>query len=133
MSPAARSRRYFDLILATDASTISDAARAVSYLEEISPQLRGCAILDGDGEVLAASGDVDAWGGPSRELVAAIDAAGGEPAAHAHISTPDGEAFCVREGSLVGVAVGERLTLASLMIFDMRSVLRDLAGGKGPS
>ena len=117
--------------MATGASTISDAARGISYLEEISPQLRGCAILTDGGEVLAASGDPDAWAGPSRDLVAAIDAAGGEQAAHAHISTPDGEAFCVREGDLVGVAVGERLTLASLMIFDLRSVLRDLAGAGG--
>jgi hypothetical protein len=115
--------------LATGASTISDAARAVSYIEEISPQLRGCAVLGAEGDVLAASGDVDAWSAPARELVAAIDAAGSEPAAHAHISTPDGEVFCVREAGLVAVAVGERLTLASLMIFDLRSVLRDLAAG----
>jgi hypothetical protein len=115
--------------LPAGASTIADAARSVSYVEEISPQLRGCAILTEDGEVLAATGEVDAWAEPSRELIAAIDAAGGEPAAHSHISTPDGEAFCVREAGLVAVAVGERLTLASLMIFDLRSVLRDLAVG----
>jgi len=119
--------------LAAGASTISDAARSVSYIEEISPQLRGCAILTEDGEALAASGDVDAWAAPARELVAAIDSVGGEPAAHAHISTPDGEAFCVREAGLVAVAVGERLTLASLMIFDLRSVLRDLAAGTPPA
>ncbi len=115
--------------MAAGASTIADAARSVSYIEEISPQLRGCAILDADGEVLAATGDVDAWAAPSRDLIAAMDSAGDEPAAHAHISTRDGEAFCVREGGLVAVAVGERLTLASLMIFDLRSVLRDLAAG----
>lgn len=113
--------------MAAGASTISDAARALSYVEEISPQLRGCAILAADGEVLAATGDVDAWATPARELIAAIDAAGAEPAAHAHISTPDGEAFFVREAGLSAVAVGERLTLASLLIFDLRSVLRDLA------
>ena len=37
------------------------------------------------------------------------------------------EAFAVREGDLAMVAVTERFTLASLMIFDMRAVLRDLA------
>jgi hypothetical protein len=115
--------------LAAGASTISDASRGVSYIEEISPQLRGCAILDEGGKVLAATGDADAWAGPSRELIAAMDSAAEGPAAHAHISTPEGEAFCVREGKLVAVAVGERLTLASLMIFDLRSVLRDLAAG----
>ena len=39
-----------------DAATLTDPDRALSYLEEISPQMRGCAILTEDGEVLAASG-----------------------------------------------------------------------------
>jgi hypothetical protein len=110
-----------------DAPTLSDAGRAVAYLEEISPQMRGCAILEGGEEVLAASGDADAWGEAARGLLAAADAAGGEPVAHTHVATGDGEAFCVREGPLVAVAVTERFTLASLMLFDMRITLRELA------
>ena len=110
-----------------DAPTLSAAGRAVGYLEEISPQMRGCAILSETGEVLAASGDLDRWGEAGRELVAAADAASGEPVAHAHVATGDGEAFCVREGGLVAVAVAERFTLASLMLFDMRTALRELA------
>jgi hypothetical protein len=110
-----------------DAPTLSDADRAVSYLEEISPEMRGCAILSDGGEVLAASGDSDRWGEAGRDLVAAADAAGGEPVAHAHVATGDGEAFCVREGCLTAVAVTERFTLASLMLFDMRTTLRQLA------
>ena len=58
---------------------------------------------------------------------AAADAAGGEPVAHAHVATGDGEAFCVREGPYVAVAVTERFTLSSLMIFDIRIALRQLA------
>jgi len=110
-----------------DAPTLSDAGRAVSYLEEISPQLRGCAILSDDGEVLAASGDIERWGDAGRELIMAADGAAGEPVAHAHVATGDGEAFCVRERGLVAVAVAERFTLASLMLFDMRIALRELA------
>ncbi len=111
-----------------DAPTLSDAARAVSYLEEISPEMRGCAILSEGGEVLAASGEEsDRWGEAGRDLVAAADAAGGQPVAHAHVATGDGEAFCVREGGLTAVAVTERFTLASLMLFDMRTTLRQLA------
>jgi hypothetical protein len=112
---------------AVDAPTLSDASRAVSYLEEISPEMRGCAILSEGGEVLAASGDSDPWGEAGRDLVAAADAAGGEPVAHAHVATGDGEAFCVRESGLTAVAVTERFTLASLMMFDMRNTLRQLA------
>jgi hypothetical protein len=111
-----------------DAPTLSDAGRAVAYLEEISPQMRGCTILAEDGEPLAASDDnIERWGEVGRELIAAADAAGGEPVAHAHVATGDGEAFFVREGGLSAVAVTERFTLASLMLFDMRTTLRELA------
>ena len=63
--------------------------------------------------------------------MAAADAAGDEPASHVHVATEDGEAFAVRHEGLVMVAVAERFTLASLMIFDMRAVLRDLAKDGG--
>jgi hypothetical protein len=110
-----------------DAPTLSDAGQAVAYLEEISPQLRGCAILSDRGEVLAASGDdPERWGSAARDLLTAADAAQDEPVAHAHVATGEGEAFCVREGTLAAVAVTERFVLASLMIFDLRSVLREL-------
>jgi len=114
-----------------DAPTLSDAGRAVAYLEEISPQVRGCAILSEEGKVLAASGNRKRWGEAGQDLMAAADAAGGEPAAHVHVATGDGEAFCVREGGLVAVAVAERFTLASLMLFDMRIALRELAQRAG--
>jgi hypothetical protein len=110
-----------------DAPTLSDAGRAVSYLEEISPQMRGCAILTEGGVMLAASDNPDRWEEAGRELVAAADAAGGDPVAHAHVATGDGEAFCVRESGLIGVAVTDRFALASLMFFDMRIALRELA------
>jgi hypothetical protein len=110
-----------------DAPTLSDAGRAVTYLQEVSTEMRGCAILSADGEVLAASGDTERWGEAGRELISAADAAGGEPVAHAHVATGDGEAFCVREGGLVAVSVADRFTLASLMLFDMRNALHELA------
>ena len=92
--------------------------------------MRGCAFLGADGEVLAASrDDPGAWGAAALDLLAAADAAGGEPASHAHVATGDGEAFCVRDGDLAAVAVTDRFALASLMFFDLRAALRDLAGG----
>jgi hypothetical protein len=116
-----------------DAPPLTDAAEAVSYLEEISPEMRGCAVLSEGGEVLASSGSADEWGEAGRDLVAAADAAGGEQVAHAHVATGDGEAFCVRESGLVAVAVTERFTLTSLMLFDMRITLRRLAGARAGS
>jgi hypothetical protein len=117
-----------------DAPTLSDAGRAVSYMEEISPEMRGCAILAGDGRMLAASGDPEGWGDAAEELIAAADSAGDEAVAHAHVATGDGEAFLVREAGLVAVAVTERFVLASLMTFDLRIALRQLAvAGVGES
>ena len=93
----------------------------------MSADLRGCALLDSAGRVLAATGEAERWQAAASDLLAAADEAGDEPASHVHVATEDGEAFAVREGGLAMVAVTERFTLASLMIFDMRAVLRDLA------
>jgi hypothetical protein len=108
------------------------AARATAYLMEISPEMRGCAVLSAEGEVLSASGDDPArWQDPARETIEAVDRAGEEPASHAHIASGDAEVFVVREGGLIAVAVTERFALASLVLFDLRIALRDLAGGEG--
>ena len=53
--------------------------------------------------------------------------AGGDRAESVHVGTEDGEVFAVRHGELAMVAVSERFTLASLMLFDMRMALRELA------
>ena len=102
------------------------AEAAVTRMREMSADLRGCAVLDSGGRALAASGDPEAWAEAGGALLEAADAAGGEAAAHVHVGTEDGEAFGVRHGDLAMVAVADRFTLASLMIFDMRAVLRDL-------
>ena len=100
----------------------------------MSADLRGCAILGEEGSALAASGDPGQWAGAGAELLAAADACGDEPATRVHVGTEDGEAFAVRHGGLAIVAVADRFTLASLMLFDMQAVLRDLvasANGAG--
>jgi hypothetical protein len=107
---------------------IEAAEAAVARLREMSADLRGCALVTPDGDVLAATGEADRWGPAAAELLSAADSAGDETASHVHVATEDGEAFAVRENGVAMVAVAERFALASLMIFDMRAVLRDLAG-----
>jgi hypothetical protein len=107
------------------------AEASVARLREMAVDLRGCALLNAEGEVLAATGEADQWAGGAAELLAAADAAGGEPASHVHVATEDGEAFAVRHEGLAMVAVAERFTLASLMVFDMRAILRDLVREAG--
>ncbi len=105
------------------------AASALAYLTEMSPDLRGGAILGPDGMVLAASDSPNRWREDAAALLEAADRAGTEPVEQVHIATEQGEVFALRHAGLAAVAVSERFALASLMFFDMRSVLRDLAAG----
>ncbi len=115
---------------ATDARSGEGAEQALAYLAEMSPDLRGAVILD-SGEVLAATGSADRWGEGGLALLEVADDAGGEPVQQLHIATEQGEVFAVRSEGLAAIAVTERFALASLMLFDLRSILRDLAPGRG--
>jgi predicted regulator of Ras-like GTPase activity (Roadblock/LC7/MglB family) len=113
---------------ATPEVASGDAAEAaLAFLGEMSLDLRGAAILGSDGSVLAAAGEHDRWQEDAAALFAVADRAGGEPAEQVHVATEQGEVFALRHAGLGAVAVTERFALASLMFFDMRSTLRDLA------
>jgi hypothetical protein len=110
------------------------AEAALAYLTEMSPDLRGGAILAGDGAVLAASDQPNRWREDVAALLEIADRAGDEPVEQTHIATEQGEVFALRHAGLTAVAVTDRFALASLLFFDMRAVLRDLAvGGDGRS
>lgn len=107
------------------------AEGALAYLTELSPDLRGAAILGPQGDVLAASGDPERWREDAAKLFEVADRAGEEPVEQVHIGTEQGEVFAIRHAGLAAVAVTDRFALASLTFFDMRSLLRDLASGGG--
>lgn len=111
----------------SEAISAEAADGALAYLVEMSPDLRGAAILDSQGAVLAASSDSGRWREDALALLEVADRAGGEPVEQIHIATEQGEVFALRHAGLTAVAVTERFALASLMLFDMRSVLRELA------
>lgn len=114
----------------TSAAVSGDAAEsALAFLAEMSLDLRGAAILDSAGSVLAASGDAARWGEDAAALFEVADRAGDEPVEQVHVGTEQGEVFALRHAGLAAVAVTERFALASLTFFDMRSLLRDLAAG----
>ena len=118
---------------ATRAPGEPEAAAALARFQEMSADLRGAAIIGAAGDVLAATGDREAWSKAGSELLAAADAAARGRAVRAHVGTEDGEAFALRDAELAIVAVAERFTLASLMLFDMRAVLRDLRAPLAPA
>ncbi len=105
------------------------AERALAFLNEMSPDMRGAAILGEDGSVLAASGDPNRWREDAAALFAAADRSDEEPVEQIHIGTEQGEVFALRHAGLAAVAVTERFALASLLLFDMRALLRELAAG----
>jgi len=114
----------------TSEAVSPEAARgALAFLTEMSPDLRGAAILDRDGAVLAASSQPERWREDAATLLGVADSAGEEPVDRLHIATEQGEVFAVRHAGLAVVAVTDRFALASLLLFDMRSLLRDLADG----
>lgn len=113
---------------ATTAPSSESAEAALAFLAEMSPDLRGAAILGPDGVALAAtSGEPERWAEDAATLLAAADAAEGVPIEQAHIATEQGEVFAIRNEGLAAVAVTERFALASLLLFDLRSMLRELA------
>ncbi len=122
----------FTQVMDASAATVpsgESAEAALAFLGEMSPDLRGAAILGPDGRVLAASGEEpERWGEDAAALFALADAAEGTPVEQIHIATEQGEVFAIRNRGLSAVSVTERFALASLMLFDMRSMLRELAG-----
>jgi len=114
---------------ATTGAISGEAAEgALAYLTEMSLDLRGAAILGPGGEVLAASSDPERWRDDAAALFEVADRAGDEPVEQIHIGTEQGEVFALRHAGHAAVAVAERFALASLTFFDMRTMLRDLAG-----
>src|SRR5215204_706060 len=97
------------------------AEGALAYLYEMSPDLRGAAILARDGSALAASGEAARWEEDALALLNVADGAGEEPVEQIHIGTEQGEVFALRHAGLGAVAVTDRFALASLLLFDLRS------------
>lgn len=104
-----------------------EAERALAFLDQMSPDLRGAAVLDSSGAALAASGEPERWTEDARALFEVADRAGGEPVEQVHIGTEQGEVFALRHEGLAMIAVTDRFALASVLLFDMRSLLRELA------
>jgi len=115
---------------AATAPSDESAEAALAFLAEMSPDLRGAAIIGPEGEVLAATGEEpERWAEDAQALFAVADAAEGVTVEQVHIATEQGEVFAIRNEGLAAVAVTDRFALASLLLFDLRSVLRELASG----
>jgi hypothetical protein len=93
---------------------------ALGYLRELSADIRAGVVLDPAGALLAGP---DELAGSARDLLAA--AAG---AREIHVTTADGAVFAARSPSHAVVVVTGRFALPSLIRYDLKLVLGDLAG-----
>jgi hypothetical protein len=97
---------------------------AIDYLRELSADIVAGVVLAPDGALLA---------GPEHLHEAARDLMAGAPAAEElHVSTADGAVFAARSPQHALVVVCGRLALPSLIRYDLRLVLADLAGSPRP-
>lgn len=93
---------------------------ALDYLRELSADIRAGVVLDPQGALLAGAEDLVE---PARDL---LKAAG--DAAELQVTTADGAVFAARDERHVIAVVCGRFALPSLIRYDLRLVLGDLAG-----
>ena len=93
---------------------------ALDYLRELSADIRAGVVLDPKGGLLAGP---ESLAEPARDL---FKAAG--DATELHVTTADGGVYAARsDGHAIAVVCG-RFALPSLIRYDLRLVLADLAG-----
>ena len=97
---------------------------ALDYLRELSADIRSGVVFDPGGALLAGP---DGLADPARDLLAAAG-----NAEEIHVTTADGAVFAARSDEHALVVVCGRFALPSLIRYDLRLVLADLAGGERP-
>ncbi len=108
---------------------------ALDYLAALSTDIRAGVLLDDTGSVVAYCGFGDDSAARLGELALELFSRAQEAAppemgavAQVEVTSLDGGVFAVRRGSRVLAVVTGRFALASLMFYDLRSVLTDLEG-----
>lgn len=111
-------------------------ADALTELTELSSQVEDAAILGESGFVLASTGTPERGEELARVaadlLVAAADVRQDGPAVtRVEVAFPGGSLFVVREGGRTAVATTVPAPTAALVVYDLRTALRRLAGDDG--
>lgn len=97
-------------------------------LHRMAPSIRAL-VAYRDGKQLAATSEGE-WEAGWAELwrQAERDPTVSDSVEKLHIGVESGEVFALRQGELGVLAITDRLALASLVFWDLRAVLRELAG-----
>jgi hypothetical protein len=111
--------------------------RTAARLCELSSDARAAVLLDAAGALAGSSGiepeHAEAFAELTRELLRTVDRAtrdwDADPAEQVEVQLPSGAAFASRTPRWTLAVVARRGALASLMLYDLRAVLGELAGG----
>ena len=110
-----------------------DAEHAIADLMEISSQVEAAVLVDFAGEALAASVPPERAAriaaAAKRLLDAASSAAGGNTPTQLEAATRTGSVFVVRDGGRILAATTQPDPAAGLVLYDLRTCLRQLADG----
>ena len=87
--------------------------------------MRACVLLDADGRLVAADAHHEAEGEALAELVRDLLERAGTP--QVEVSTGVGMVYALRAGGWTLAVVAGRFALSSLVFFDMRRALEELA------
>lgn len=115
----------------TNADRLTSASELLARCVADSLELRQGAIFDGDGHQLFATDGGD-WSRPVAELwsVAGLP---GRDISYLHIGTESGDVLAVRGRGGAAVVASDRFPLASLVLSDLRAVVRELDPGDAGS
>lgn len=117
-----------------------DAAAALAELKGLSTQIQVVMLAGRDGSVTAATVEGDRavrLGELARDLVAGADAVRGDlgrdALAQLQAATPDGSVFVVVDGDRLAVATTGADPTVGLVFYDLKTLLRQLAGPDPPA
>jgi hypothetical protein len=103
---------------------------ALSYLDELSTDIRGAVLLDAQGKLAAHSPEHvedEQLRTLTLELFQRADGASPEgPVPQLEVDTPGGSVYAVRDAGWTLLVVTGRFAMPSVMFYDLRSVLADL-------
>ena len=116
-------------IVATMAAPALTPELALQYLGELSTDIKASVLFSADGKKAATSRPGET-GEQLRELAAQLfkraEEADDQTVSQVEVSTGDGAVYAVRDENWTAAVVTGRFALASLMFYDLRTVLQDL-------
>ena len=103
---------------------LAEASALLSRFVEDSLELRAGAIFGADGAQLFATDDAD-WSDPVAELWR-LAGSPDRDVSYVHVGTEGGDVLAVSDPRGAAVVTSDRFPLASLVLSDLRAVLREL-------